>query len=87
MTIKQKQRRLTRKQATNAIGDHLREVRIAEGLSQEALAVKAGLDRKTVNRIENGLFSPSIDTLVRLCQILGKDAGGFLNESFSKAAR
>lgn len=87
MTTKQKPRRLTRKQATSAIGDHLREVRIAEGLSQEALAAKAGLDRKTVNRIENGLFSPSIDTLMRLCQILDKDAGGFLNESLKRAAR
>ena len=80
-------RRLSRKQSTAAIGDYLREIRTAEGLSQEALAVKAGLDRKTVNRIENGLFSPSIDTLVRLCQILGKDAGVFLNESFKRAAR
>ena len=35
-------------------------------LSQEGLAEIAGVDRKTINRIENGHFSPSIDTLVRI---------------------
>jgi DNA-binding XRE family transcriptional regulator len=30
----------------------------------------AGVDRKTINRIENGHFSPSIDTLIRLSIVL-----------------
>ena len=41
------------------------------GLSQDQLAQLAGIDRKTVNRIENGHFSPSIDTLTRLSVALG----------------
>jgi hypothetical protein len=39
-------------------------------MSQDALAQKAGIERKTVNRIENGHFSPNLDTLLRLCQAL-----------------
>jgi transcriptional regulator with XRE-family HTH domain len=30
----------------------------------------AGVDRKTINRIENGHFSPALDTLVRLSSAL-----------------
>ncbi len=34
---------------------------MAEGLTQEALAERAGIDRKSISRIENGAFSPSLD--------------------------
>ncbi len=43
------------------------QLRIDKGLSQDSLAKAAGIDRKTVNRIENGHFSPSLDTFFRLC--------------------
>ena len=39
-------------------------------LSQARLAELAGVDRKTINRIENGHFSPALDTLVRLSSAL-----------------
>jgi DNA-binding XRE family transcriptional regulator len=34
------------------------------------LAQKAGIERKTVNRIENGHFSPNLSTLIRVCKAL-----------------
>jgi DNA-binding XRE family transcriptional regulator len=34
------------------------------------LAKKAGLERKTINRIENGHFSPSLQSLILLCGAL-----------------
>ena len=43
------------------------QLRIDKGLSQDNLAKAAGIDRKTVNRIENRHFSPSLDTFFRLC--------------------
>ena len=46
------------------------QLRIDKGLSQDNLAKAAGIDRKTVNRIENGHFSPSLDTFFRLCVAL-----------------
>lgn len=36
------------------------------GLSQERLANICNIDRKTINRIENGHFSPNLETLVRI---------------------
>ena len=48
----------------------LRDARIAMDLSQDGLAQEAGLERKTINRIENGHFSPSVDSLFRLCKAL-----------------
>jgi putative transcriptional regulator len=52
------------------VAKKLKETRISLELSQEALAEYAGIDRKTVNRIENNHFSPNLDTLLRLCVAL-----------------
>ena len=54
------------------IAEWLRDSRIKADLSQEGLANLAGVDRKTVNRIENGHFSPSVDTMTRIATALGK---------------
>lgn len=45
----------------------MRQLRMDAGISQDNLAKAAGIDRKTVNRIENGHFSPNLDTFFRLC--------------------
>ncbi|MFE7236072.1 helix-turn-helix domain-containing protein [Streptomyces sp. NPDC057596] len=37
-----------------AIGDNVRTARLAKRLSQEKLGELVGLDRKTINRIEQG---------------------------------
>lgn len=54
-----------------AVATRLREMRIKQELSQEALAEASGIDRKTVNRIENQHFSPNLETLFRLCDAIG----------------
>lgn len=38
----------------------LKEVRTAAGLTQQELADRAGVSRKTVNTIENRIFTPSV---------------------------
>ena len=53
-------------QSKNVIAEWVKKSRKNLGLSQEGLAEIAGIDRKTINRIENGHFSPSIETLVRI---------------------
>ena len=50
--------------------ERLCELRAERGHSQARLAELAGVDRKTINRIENGHFSPSLDTLTRLSVVL-----------------
>jgi hypothetical protein len=52
------------------VSSRLYDLRIERELSQDKLAQKAGIDRKTVNRIENGHFSPNLSTLIRLCSAL-----------------
>lgn len=48
------------------LAERLSELRLERELSQATLAEYAGVDRKTINRIENGHFSPALDTIVRL---------------------
>jgi putative transcriptional regulator len=61
---------LKRRQLRGQLSKKLKTARIAMDLSQDALAQEAGLERKTINRIENGHFSPSVDSLFRLCMAL-----------------
>jgi transcriptional regulator with XRE-family HTH domain len=56
------------------------ELRSAEELSQARLAEIAGVDRKTINRIENGHFSPALDTIVRLSVALGISPSDLLDK-------
>jgi DNA-binding XRE family transcriptional regulator len=51
----------------NTVRSRMKQLRIDAGISQDDLAKAAGIDRKTVNRIENGHFSPNLDTFFRLC--------------------
>jgi putative transcriptional regulator len=55
----------------SVLAERLFDLRSANELSQAFLAELAGVDRKTINRIENGHFSPALDTIVRLSVALG----------------
>ncbi|KAB2976063.1 helix-turn-helix transcriptional regulator [Streptomyces sp. SS1-1] len=52
------------------IGDHIRAARTAAKLSQEQLAERVDLDRKTINRIEQGTHSTGVDHLIRIAHAL-----------------
>lgn len=52
------------------LGDELRKARLEAGLTQEALAAKAGVTREFISIIENGHQSPSVDTLIEICEAL-----------------
>ena len=53
------------------IGEEIRKARTEAGLSQEELAFRANLSRNYVSLVELNQNSPTLDTLVRLCQALG----------------
>ncbi|MDQ0655154.1 helix-turn-helix domain-containing protein [Pseudomonas cedrina] len=40
------------------------------GLSQEKLGFEAEMDRSFISLLERGRRSPTLDTLVRLCQVM-----------------
>jgi transcriptional regulator with XRE-family HTH domain len=52
-------------------GSHVRSLRRARGLTQEQLAERSKLSPDTIRRLEAGTFSPSLQTLSKLC--LGLD--------------
>ena len=58
-----------KKEATK-VASRLHTYRTDKGWSQQELADRAGIDRKTVNRIENGHFSPSMETFFMLCKAM-----------------
>lgn len=54
-----------------AFGEAVREIRVTRGLSQEALAGAAELDRTYVSGIERGERNPSLTSLLKLTDALG----------------
>jgi transcriptional regulator with XRE-family HTH domain len=51
-------------------GSNLRRLRNDRGLSQEALAELAGIDRTYVSALERQVYSVSIDTIEKLARVL-----------------
>ncbi|HYO77486.1 MAG TPA: helix-turn-helix transcriptional regulator [Thermoanaerobaculia bacterium] len=51
-------------------GKRLRELRLADGLTQEALAERAGLPHTHVSAMERGIKMPNLLTVIRLAVAL-----------------
>ncbi len=55
-----------------AIRNHIRDLRAARGdMTQQALADRIGVTRQTVNAIELGKYSPSLDVAFRIAAVFG----------------
>jgi transcriptional regulator with XRE-family HTH domain len=54
-----------------ALGQAIRRLREAEGLSQESLALRADVDRAYVGRVERGDNAAALLTLKRIADALG----------------
>jgi putative transcriptional regulator len=52
---------------TNRIG----ELRAATGLTQADLGARIGVTRQTVNAIEGGKYSPSLEVAFKIAEVLG----------------
>ena len=52
-------------------GQRVRELRLANGASQEAFADKCGFARSYMSRVERGLANPSLDAVEALADGLG----------------
>jgi transcriptional regulator with XRE-family HTH domain len=71
---------------------NLRRLRVERGLSQEALAVDAEVDRSYVGRLERAIENPTILILERLASTLNTDISELFRlprsgESFPKPLR
>ena len=59
---------------------NLRALRVKAGVSQEALAVDAAVDRTYVSRLERCLENPTVGVLDRLAHALSVDITAFFAE-------
>lgn len=69
--------------AIQRFGKQLQRLRTNCGLTQEQLAVKAGLVRVYVTKLELGEHDPTLSTLVRLAKALRVPVTELLGESVS----
>lgn len=53
------------------LGNRLRQWRTEKALTQADLAKLAGVSRKTINTVENGVFIPSVQLALILARTLG----------------
>lgn len=59
---------------------NVRRIRVMRGLSQEALAVDAAIDRTYVSRLERNQENPTVALLDRLANALGCDTREFFSD-------
>jgi len=67
-------------QVCRVLGNNVKALRQAQGLSQEALALEAGVDRTYISQIERGVGNPSVLVLLKISVILRTD----VSDLFSK---
>jgi transcriptional regulator with XRE-family HTH domain len=61
---------------------NLRRLRRLKGLSQEALAHDAGLDRTYVSDLEREVYAASVDTLAALAVVFNVKASDLIDEDY-----
>lgn len=64
-----------------AFGQVLRLARTGAGMSQEKLALEAGIERNFVSLIETGQNQPTITTLFKLAEALQRPARELIEET------
>ena len=69
------------------IGDAVRRLRLAAGLSQEELGLEAGVQRNFISLIELGRNQPTISTIAKLARALGMKASELVAEAEREARR
>lgn len=65
---------------TEKVGQRIKELRRGEGISQEKLALKAGIDRTYLAGIEKGKRNPSIKSLEKIINALDISFGEFFKD-------
>lgn len=69
--------------AIQRFGAQLQHLRVSRDLTQDQLAVKAGLSRIYLSKLELGRHDPALSTLVRLAKVLRVSLTELLGEAMS----
>ena len=59
---------------------NVRELRLNRGLSQEAMALEAEIDRTYASQIERGVSNPSLRVICAVAKILGVEPVDLLSD-------
>jgi transcriptional regulator with XRE-family HTH domain len=68
-------------EANVALGRAARALRAERGMAQEALALRAAIDRSYYGAIERGEFNVSLDTIVKIAVALEVSAAALLERA------
>ena len=71
---------MNQKFATVKVGENIKRIREAQGLSFQELACRTGYSTAVLSQIENHLISPSLGTMVRLAKALHVPIGRFFGQ-------
>ena len=66
--------RASTNESLKEFGERIKHFRLIRGLTQVELAESAGVDRKTISRIENSRFSPSLVNVFAIAEALDVEA-------------
>ena len=67
--------------AQRHLAERVRTLRAERGLSQEALAHEAGIDRTYASQLERGIASPSLKVICSLSHVLGVEPKDLISKS------
>lgn len=73
-------------QLDNAIGANLHRLRLAQGMTLDALGDASGVSRAMISRIERGETSPTAQLLARICAALGTSLSAFFADAEAPAS-
>jgi len=63
---------IDKEQERKRIGERIKEIRQNQGMTQEELGTRTGIQRNHITRIEKGRYSVGFDTLENIAEVLGK---------------
>ena len=59
----------------------VKSLRLGLGMSQEAMALEAGIDRTYASQIERGVSNPSLRVICAVAEILGVEPSDLLSQN------
>ncbi|WP_405041413.1 helix-turn-helix transcriptional regulator [Parvibaculum sp.] len=68
-------------------GQNLRRTRLEKGLSQEALALEAGVDRTYISALERGIYSATVTMIGKLADVLEVEPASLLDRPMRARGR
>ncbi|MDQ6916182.1 MAG: helix-turn-helix domain-containing protein [Actinomycetota bacterium] len=77
----------SRSPAQVALGRAVRDFRADRGISQEELAHRSHLGRKTIYQLEGGQTNPRYESLLRVAAALGLSLGDLISHADDLAAK